>query len=57
MHATYQMHLRLRDLSALSNSPKYQSIAFGTLSKLFSSFSGYTKDKFLRSYTIVCTIL
>ena len=57
MNVKYQMHLRLRELSTPSNPPKYPSITINddTLSKSLSSFSRYMKDKFLSSYTIVCT--
>ena len=57
MNVKYQRHLRLRELSTPPNLPKYPSITINddTLSKSLSSFSRYIKDKFLSSYTIVCT--
>ena len=56
MNVKYQMHLRLRELSILSNLPKYQSITINddTLSKSLSSFSRYIKDNLLSSYNNVC---
>ena len=57
MNVKYQMHLRLRELSTLSNPPKYPSITINDDKhiKSLSSFSRYIKDEFLSSYTIVCT--
>ena len=58
IYVTYQMHLRLRELSTPSNPPKYPWITINdeTLSKSLSSFSRYIKDEFLSSYTL-CVLL